>query len=101
MKCTGNFIFKCLEKRESGTFTNEQGKSVNYNSSYCIKVDQIEEGKINERKFKFSCNNKELADKFYKLQPYNSIKITFEVSLYASNCRVLPIDVELVQNSNK
>lgn len=94
MYCKGVVMFKGVEKREGGTFTNN-GEKINYDASYVIKFDEIKEGKINERKLKFPINNKMLYEKFSKFNPYTNVLLTSEVVFGQSACRLVPVDVEL------
>ena len=98
MYCNGIVIYKGIEKREGGTFKNDKGQNVDYNSAYVVKFDEVIEGKINERKLKFPTSNKVLYDKFAKYEPYTKVVITCDVSLMQSACKLTPIDVNDVSN---
>lgn len=93
MYCKGIVMYKGVEKREGGTFSNN-GQNINYDACYVIKFDEINEGKINERKLKFPLNNKLLFDKFSKFKPYTNVLITCDVVFGQSACRLVPIDVQ-------
>ena len=97
MYCKGKVMYKGIEKREGGTFVNNNGQSIDYNSSYVVKFDEIIENKINERKLKFSTNNKKLFDKFNEISPYTPVDITCDVIMGSSVCRLEPIDVEIAE----
>lgn len=91
MKCRGFFVFKSLNKRDGGEFTNAQGEVVIYDDAYIIKVDEETENGIMERKFKFPTTNKALYDSLHELKPYTRIELEFEVSLYNNQVRLIPL----------
>ena len=93
MKCKSEFIFKSLEQRQAGKFTNEKGECIDYPQSFVMKVDEATDNGINERKFKFPIDNTDLANKLYKLQPYTKIMLELEVVLYGSQARVTPTNI--------
>ena len=90
MECKGKFVFRSIEKKEAGSFTNENGVKVDYPSSYQIKVDEMIDGKPQERRFKFDIGNKRLADVFYNFDTYTICEITFDVNIYASSVKLVP-----------
>lgn len=98
MKAKGIFMFKNLQKRDGGSFLNkETGQTVPYNACYVIVCDEIfEDGKIQERRFKFELNDNVLAGELSALEPYTKIKILFDVVLYSANAKVVPVSFELV-----
>ena len=95
MKCKSDFIFKCLEKREGGEFTNDKGELVKFASCYTMKVDEVEGEKITERIFKFPTNNQDLYSQLSSLNAYDKISIIFDVVIYRNNARLTPIDIEI------
>lgn len=90
MKCKGRFVYKSLMKRDGGEFTNDKGEKIVYEPSYVIKCDD-DEG--NERRLKFPVTNEKLANKLRELSPYTQVIIEFDVALYSSNARLIPIDL--------
>lgn len=93
MKCTGKFVFKSINKRDGGTFTNADGKEVSYDDAYLIRADEETETGIQERKFKFPCTNKKLYEDLNLLEPYTRIELEFDVSLYNNQAKLLPISL--------
>lgn len=93
MLCKGTLIFKSIDKREGGTFKNDKGQDINYDSSYIIKVDEVKGKDVNERKFKFPQTNKVLYDKFVDIEPYTKVDITFDVEINTKTCKLVPVDV--------
>ena len=92
MRCSGVVMYKGIEKRAGGTFVSN-GQNVEYNEAYVVKFDEVIEGKINERKLKFPVSNKVLYDKFSQFDPYTQVFITCDVILMQNACRLVPIDV--------
>lgn len=93
MKAIGEFVFKGLEKRDGGEFTNDKGQAIKYNSSYVLKVDEVFEGSIDERKFKIPTDNTSLVDRLKGLKPYDKIKLECDVKLYANSAKVVPVAI--------
>lgn len=93
MLCKGTLIFKSIDKREGGTFKNDKGQDVNYDSSYIIKVDEVKGKDVNERKFKFPQTNKVLYDKFVDIEPYTKVDVTFDIIISTNTCKLVPVDV--------
>lgn len=94
MKCRGEFVFKSIEKREGGSFTNDKGQSVNYDMAYLLKVDEVSQNGINERKLKIDKNNTVLLNKLQNVKPYDKINLICDVVLYGANAKVIPIDID-------
>lgn len=94
MKCRGEFVFKSIEKREGGSFTNDKGQAVNYDMAYLLKVDEVSQNGINERKLKIDKNNTVLLNKLQNLKPYDKINLICDVVLYGANAKVIPIDID-------
>ena len=97
MKAKGLFMYKSIQKREKGSFTNQEtGEVIEYGSCYILVVDEIEEnGKITERRFKITEENNLLIGEFSTLDPYTKVQIEFYVTLYSSNAKVVPSSFEL------
>lgn len=93
MKCEGEFVFKGIETKEGGEFTNERGQLIKFSPTNQIKLDEIVGTKTEERTFKFPVENKELAEKFKKLKIYENIIIEFNIELYKTSVKLVPIDV--------
>jgi hypothetical protein len=98
MQAKGKFIFKSLERKDGGKFTNERGQVINYDASYQLKVDENKDGVINERKLKISQKNDLLIQKLMKKNPYDQIELLCDIEFYGSVAKVIPVD--LVDNSN-
>lgn len=95
MKCQGNFVFKSLIHRPSGTFKNDNGEDVNYPAAYILKVDELlENGEINERKFKIDVNKTGLINDLRLLDVYQKIVLHFNVTIYTSRISLELIDVD-------
>lgn len=90
MKCVDEFVYKSLEKRDGGKFTNDKGQEIEYSSSYVLKVDEMTEKGATERKFKFPTKNTELYNNLKDLKIYTRITLEFDVDLYGSQARVTP-----------
>ena len=100
MRCKGIIMYKGIEKRAGGTFVNN-GQNINYDEAYVIKFDEIVEGKINEHKLKFPISNKTLYDKFASIRPYTQVEITCDVVLMTNACRLVPIDVADIEDTEE
>lgn len=96
-ECKGDFIFKSIEKREGGTFTNDNGKEIEYDASYRLKVDEITENGIDERIFKIPLKFKTLYEDLKALKPYEAIILEFDIVFSSSvgTVKLVPIDFEL------
>lgn len=99
MQCQGKFNYKSLGKREAGEFKNERGQLIKYNESYALKVDEILNGnQVVERVFKFPTSNKTLYDKLSTLKIYDTVTLIFNVELYGSQAKLVPIDISIENN---
>jgi hypothetical protein len=98
MQAKGKFIFKSLERKDGGKFTNERGQEISYDASYQLKVDENKDGVINERKLKISQKNDLLIQKLMKKNPYDQIELLCDIEFYGSVAKVIPVD--LIDNSN-
>lgn len=94
MKCKGEFVFKSVEKRDGGSFTNDKGQAVNYDMAYVLKVDELTQNGIFERKLKIDKANSVLLNKLQSLKPYEKINLICDVVLYGANARVIPVDID-------
>lgn len=97
MICKGEFVFKSVEERAGGSFQNQQGQNINYDMAYILKVDELTQGGIFERKLKIDKANSVLLNKLKNLKPYDKINLVCDVVLYGSNARIIPVDLD---NSN-
>lgn len=93
MQCKGNFNFRSLEKRESGAFTNENGEIIQYDACYVLSVDEMTAHGLQVRNFRISTANEQILNKLKTKKVYDNINILFEVSLYRSNVKLIPIDL--------
>ena len=99
MQAKGKFIFKSLQRKEGGKFTNDKGQEINYNASYELKVDENKNGVINERKLKIPESNNILIEKLNKKNAYDSIDLLCDIDFYGSVAKVIPVD--LIDSNNK
>lgn len=99
MQARGKFIFKGLERKDGGKFTNERGQQVDYAESYQLKVDENVDGVIDERKLKVAITNDVLVQKLMKKKAYDEIELLCEIRFYGSFARVIPVD--LIDSNNK
>lgn len=97
MVCSGNFVFKGIEKRDGGEFVNQQGQKITFEPTYQVKVDENVDGKIQERIFKFKQTNKVLAQEFKEINVYDSIEIDFNVELYKNSVKLIPCEVHYTE----
>lgn len=88
-----NCVFKGVNKRDGGEFTNDKGQVIPYDPSYVIKIDEDVNGDMIERKLKFPVQNKVFYDKLSKLAPYTRIVLECDVQLFANNAKVVPFDI--------
>lgn len=100
MRAKGEFVFKCIEKKNGGKFVNDKGQEVEYNEKYQLKVDEVTpDGSINERKFNVDINNLGLVDRLKKLKPYEKITLECDILMYNTSAKVVPI--ALCDSNNK
>lgn len=89
MKCSGIFVFKSLSHKAGGEFKNEKGDVIKYDSSYSLKVDELmDNGDINERKFKVSEKQVVLINDLKSLEAYQKIILNFNVTIYATKISI-------------
>lgn len=93
MKCEGNFIYKGIEKRKSGEFTNERGRVIKYDTAYKVTVDEVNNGTVFTRVFTFPEKNVDLFNKFKELTLYSNIIIAFDVLIFGNNVKLVPYDM--------
>ena len=97
MKCIGKFKFKGLVKKDGGSFTNDRGQDITYKPSYLLKLDEETENGIYERGFKVA-DDSSLVPSLLQLKPYQDITLEFDVILYNSSIKLVPI---AIKNSDK
>lgn len=102
MICKGQFIFKEVTKRDGGQMTTSDGKVINYDPTYLLKVDELSDKGIDQRKFKFPITNDSLFAELKALNPYEKIEIVFDTFFnvsdnYNNNCRLVPIAIEIIE----
>lgn len=90
MKCQGKFKFRGLSQKDGGTFTNSNGRVINYNSSYQLKLDETTDKGVYERTFKIPLDSPLIAQLAQK-QMYDEIIMEFEIVFFGSNVRVIPV----------
>ncbi|MCI8617508.1 MAG: hypothetical protein HFJ60_04610 [Clostridia bacterium] len=89
MKCQGNFVFKSFAHKDGGVFKNEKGEEIKYPASYTLKVDELmDNGDINERKFKVSEKQVVLINDLKSLEAYQKIILNFNVTIYATKISI-------------
>ncbi len=93
MKCQGDFIFKSLTKVEAGEFNNN-GRLIQYPSSYKLTLDEWNEGNLNSIKLKVPENNATLISKIRNLKPYDKILLDCEIAFYNNSVKVIPVDIK-------
>lgn len=94
MVCEGIFKFLELKKIEKGSFKNNEGEVINYDSSYKLKVHELTDRGIQERIFKIPTQNIGLINQLKNVKPYTDIKIRFNIIIY--NARVVLNPVSLI-----
>lgn len=93
MIAKGKFKFKSIEEKSGGEFVNSQGQKIKYDGSYSIKVDEITDNGIYERRFKVNLNENSLISKLKQLNPYTDVEITFYIQFYGNSTKVVPTDI--------
>lgn len=99
MRSIGEFIYKGIEKRDGGEFTNDKGQNIKYNESYVLKVDESTEKGIFERRLKIDVNNTALVDKLKAKKPYEPIKLLCDITFYGNSVKVIPVDLYIDSNN--
>ena len=64
-----------------------------------MKVDEVVDNDVNERKLKVDVNNTSLVDALKKLKIYDKIVLDCDVLLYQNSAKVVP--VAIVNSNNK
>lgn len=93
-RCKGEFVFKSVEERAGGSFTDANGKIVKYDTAYVLKVDELTDSGIFERKLKIDKANSVLLSKLKNLKAYDKVNLVLDVVLYGSQAKVVPIDLD-------
>lgn len=97
MKASGVFMYKGITQRDGGTFKNDKGEDVSYNSCMVLICDEIkEDGTGKERKFKFKDGQTALVNDFKSLETYTKVEIEFELALYNNRCVVTPVAFDIL-----
>lgn len=97
MKASGVFMYKGITQRDGGTFKNDKGEDVSYNSCMVLTCDEIQEdGTGKERKFKFKDGQTSLVNDFKSLEMYTKIEIEFELALYNNRCVLTPVAFDIL-----
>lgn len=97
MKAKGLFMFKGVQDRKAGEFTNKDtGEVIKYDASKILIVDELDGSVAHERRFKISKDNKEFFQDLSILEPYTKIELTFSVVLYSSNAKLEPESFQIV-----
>lgn len=86
-------MFKGIDVREGGEFTNERGQVIQYDPAYRVMLDEITGSKATTRTFTFPINNKELESKFKNLHLYDSVIVAFDIAISRNNAKLVPFDV--------
>ena len=93
MKGSGELMYKSIEQRDGGTFTNDKGQNIKYDPCYILKVDNIEGSKIEELKIKIPTENRSLVEKLKSFPPYTKIKLDFVFEIKSNNVKIIPTEV--------
>lgn len=94
MKCLGKFKFRGIERKDGGSFTDNNGRVVNFKESYAIKLDEIlPEGSVIERLFKIPVDSP-LVPQLSKLEVYQDVTLEFDVLIYRNSTKLVPIAIK-------
>ena len=93
MQAVGEFVFKGIETRKAWELLNDKGDTVKYNEECILKVDEVVDGSINERKLRVDVNNTMLIDKLKKINPYDKFQLKCDIVLYQNSAKVVPIAI--------
>ena len=99
MQCEGMFKFRGLTHVEAGSFINKNGETIQYNEGYKLKVDELTNYGLQERVFKLAPDNN-LLPVLRQLNVYDDVHLLFDVIVYASGCRVIPVGI-IKDNQNE
>jgi len=93
MKARGKFIFKELQKKDGGSFTNAQGQVIKYDEKYVLKVDEKTADKgIQELTFKVAKDSVLVPD-LLKIEEYTEIILDFDIIISQTSTRIVPIAI--------
>lgn len=95
MLTSGKFIYRGIEKKGSGEFTNDKGQLIKFNDRIVVKLDETIEGQVFSREVKLDLTNP-LVEKVKSLQPYSQVVCDFKVDFLGSG-----VKLELVGIDNK
>lgn len=93
MKCEGNFIYKGIEERKGGEFTNERGQIIKYDTAFKVTLDESNGIKAVTRTFTFPKENTELLNKFKALKLYEEVIVAFDINISRNSVKLVPFDV--------
>lgn len=99
MQCEGMFKFRGLTHVDAGTFKNDKGESIQYKESYKLKVDELTQYGLQERVFKLAPDSN-LLPVLRQLNVYDDVHLLFDVIVYSSGCRVIPVGI-MKDNQNE
>lgn len=99
MQCEGMFKFRGLTHVDAGSFTKPDGEVVAYKESYKLKVDELTQYGLQERVFKLAPDSN-LLPVLRQLNFYDDVHLLFDVIVYASGCRVIPVGI-MKDNQNE
>lgn len=94
MNGTGEFMYKSIEAREGGSFTNDKGVEVKYDACYVLNCDDLE---TNGVKFKIPTTQRDLIETFKSFKPYTRVKIDFNIEIKNNNIKIIPVAVSKLQ----
>lgn len=77
-----------------------KGTKINYDGSYVLKVDEVTENGIYERKLKIGLEQTSLIDRLKTIKPYEEITLNCDV-VFNTNNTIKLVPVSLVDGSNK
>lgn len=94
MKCLGKFKFRGIERKDGGSFTDNNGRVVNFKESYAIKLDELlPDGLVIERLFKIPVDSP-LVPQLSKLEVYQDVTLEFDVLIYRNSTKLVPIAIK-------
>ena len=90
MKCKAEVIFKSVNKRSAGQFTQKDtGEIREYKEAYTITFDTInKDGKIKEERAAFNIENTDFYNRLNRLSAYTKIELEFDLNYF----RIEPIN---------
>ena len=93
MQCEGIFNYKGLTHIDAGSFITKEGEKRDYGESYKLKVDEVTPSGVFERTFKLATNSL-LIPELMKYKIYQEVHLIFDVIIYASGARVVPVGIK-------